>query len=742
MNRVLLAASILLALTMTPTAPPEPALLLQKPTLSRTQIVFAYAGDLWSVAREGGSAKQLTTGVGIESNPVFSPDGSLIAFTGQYDGNTDVYTVPATGGVPKRLTFHPDADDVVGWTRDGKQVLFRSRRNSYANFSRLFTLSLDGGLPTEVPLPMADDASYSPDGKRLAYQPLTRWQADWKRYRGGQTAPIWIANLADSSIEKLPRDNSNDTTPMWIEDKVYFLSDRNGPVSLFSYDTGTKKVTQLVQHTGLDIKSASAGPGAIVYEQFGTIHLYDLKSGKSQKVNISVVADLASVRPRYEKVNTRISTARLSPTGARAVFEARGEILSVPAEKGDARNLTNTPGVMERDPSWSPDGKWIAYFSEESGEYALHMRDQNGMGEVKKINLGSPPSFYYRPTWSPDSKKIAYTDKQLNLWYLEFDKGTPIKVDTNPEGIRNQVMTPIWSPDSRWVAYTKQLDNHLRAVFVYSLEKKTTHQLTDGMSDARYAAFDKSGKYLYFTASTNLGPTVSPEGMSNFPHQSSRSVYAIVLRNDLPSPLAPESDEEKVTEATGKPAENPAEKKPDAAPATADGAKPVEGAKPAETPKPPAKAEPLRIDFDDISQRIVALPIPARNFVGLNVGKANTIFLLESLPGGALGTVNTPGVTLHKYDLEKRKFDKALDGIGSFDISSNGEKILYSQGQNWIIASTATLGTVPPRPGEGVLRVAEMEVYVDPKAEWKQMYHEIWRSERDFFMTQKCTAWI
>ncbi len=716
----------------------EPPTLLQKPTVNGSQIVFVYAGDLWIVPRTGGDAKRLTTGVGTETNPIFSPDGTMIAFTGEYDGNTDVFVVPASGGVPKRLTSHPGGDIVSGWTNDGKRVLFASGRNSYSNFPRLFTVGLDGSFPEEIPLPMAERGSYSPDGAFIAYEPLTQWQPEWKRYAGGQQDVIWIARLSDSSIEKLPREKSNDRYPMWVGDKVYFVSDRNGGYSLFSFDTKSKRVAELVKNNGLDIKWASAGPGVIAYEQFGSIHLYDLKANKSQKVNIRVAADVTTVRPRFERVGARIFNAHISPTGARAVFEARGEIISVPAEKGDPRNLTNTTGVMERDPAWSPDGKWIAYFSDESGEYALHLRDQKGAGEVKKIAL--PPTFYLSPTWSPDSKKIALNDKKLQLWYLEVEKGSLVKVDSNPIGLNDSVLEPSWSPDSRWIAYAKQLPNLLRAVFVYSLETGKAHQITDGLSDARYPAFDQSGKYLYFTASTDLGPGISFADLSGIAHRSTRSVYAAVLRNDIPSPLAPESDEEKIAEekkdekSGDKPADKPEEKKADAQ-------------APAGAPKPPAKKdEPTRIDLEGIDQRIIALPlIPARNYVGLTVGKANIVYVLEQpIAPAAPGQF---GFTVHKFDLEKRKFDKALDGVTSFQVSANGEKALYRQGfGNWIIGSVAALGAPmgpmgpggPGGPGgapggPNMLKTAEMEVYVDPKVEWKQMYNEAWRNERDFF---------
>jgi tricorn protease len=733
MNRLSLLLLLLLATGISALAQSEKLTLYQKPTINKTHIVFVYAGDLWIVGREGGDAKRLTNGVGIETDPIFSPDGSMIAFTGEYDGNTDVYTVPAAGGVPKRLTYHPAGDRAVGWTNDGKQILFASPRKSTTFFARLYTIGLDGKLPEELPLPMGQFGSYSPDGAYLAYEPLTQWQPDWKRYNGGQTQPIWIAKLSDSTIEKIPRENSNERYPMWIGDKVYFLSNRSGAVSLFAFDTKSKKIDQLIKNDGLDYKSASAGAGAIVLEQFGTIQLYDLKSGKVNRVNIRVTSDLLSVRPHFEKVGNRAINAQISPTGARAVFEARGEILTVPAEKGDPRNLTNTPGVMERTPAWSPDGKWIAYFSDESGEYTLHLRDQLGKGEVKKIQL--PPTFYTSLVWSPDSKKIAFNDKKLQLWYLEVDKATPVKVDLNPVGLNDDVVYPFWSPDSRWIAYTKQLPNLLRAVFLYSLEKNQASQITDGLSDARYPAFDRSGKYLYFTASTNIGPSISFADLSGIAHQPTRSVYVAVLRNDIPSPLAPESDEEKVQpekKDEAKPADDKAaaEKKPEGA------QPPAGGAPPAGMPPAKKEIEPIRVDLEGIDQRTIALPIPAKNLVDLQTGKAGTVYVVEA-PSINLEAFAPPSLTVHKYDFEKRKLDKAIDGVTAFTISANGEKVLFRQGfAGWFIGPTATLGAPLPPGAPGaptMLRVAEMEVAVDPRAEWRQMYKEIWRGERDFF---------
>ena len=698
---------------------PKP-LLLQSPTLSKTQIAFAYGGNIWVVDRNGGDARRLVTGTDLESGPVFSPDGSMIAYTGDYDGNQDVYVVSASGGEPRRLTYHPGTDVAVGWTPDGKDVVFRSTRSSYSRFEKLFTVPVQGGFPTVLPLPMGVQASYSADASHLAYVP--RWNRRLgasnnyvaiKHYRGGLTAPIWIANLSDSSIVKIPRENSNDSNPMWVGDQIYFLSDREGATSLFVYDTKTKEVRQVLKNDGFDFKSASAGPGGIVYEQLGSLHLYDPSSGKERRIDVRLAADMPQVLPHFEKVGDHILAAQISPTGQRAVFEAHGEILTVPTEKGDIRNLTHSSGAVDRDPAWSPDGKSIAYFSDESGEYALFITSQDGLGTPRKIDLGQPPSFFYSPAWSPDSKKIAYSDKRLNLWYVDLDHPGPVKVDTDRFDSPLHEFDTVWSHDGRWLAYTKQLENHLRAVFVYSLEDKKATQVTDGMSDALYPNFDKGGKYLYFTASTNTGLSTGWLDMTSIDHPVTRAVYVAVLRRDLPSPLAPESDDEKAAESK--------ETKPDQA-ADQDKGKDQDKEKEKEKKEPPK----VTIDFDNLSQRILALPIPEHNYYSLVAGKEGVLYLAE---GPQVDNPGPPHATLQRFDLKTRKTEKLLDGIRDFAISANGEKMLYHQGEKWFIGPADK----SVKPGEGELNTAEMEVRVDPRAEWKQMYHEIWRIERDFF---------
>jgi tricorn protease len=686
----------------------RPPLLLQQPTLSRDRIAFSYGGDLWTVDRQGGNAVRLTAGVGLEWGPVFSPDGQTIAFTGEYEGNFDVYVVPVGGGEPRRLTHNPSHDVALGWDPDGRRVLFRSGRTSASRFDKLFTVSLTGGLPEELPLPMGVQASYSPDGKRLAYvpywnrRPLPTAFISWKNYRGGKTPPIWLADLADSRITKVPREDSNDTDPMWVGDTVYFLSDRDGPVTLFAHDTKKGGVRRVLTDDGPDVRSASAGPGGIVLERGGGIELYETETGTVRPIDVRIAGDLPGVRTRYEKVAKLVQSVSLSPKGNRAVFEARGEVWTVPAEKGDVRNLTKTPGVAERSPDWSPDGKTIAYFSDESGEYALHLQPQDGRGETRKINLEEQPSFYYDPRWSPDSKRIAYTDKRMQLWCLDLEKGKPELVDRDTYDGPARTLDPTWSPDGRWLAYTKQLKNHLRAVFAYSVDQGKTHRLTDGLSDARFAAFDAGGKYLYFTASTDIGPTTGWLDMSSFGRPVTRSVYVAVLRNDVPSPLAPESDEEK----------------PKADDEDKEKSKDKEAAK--------NKLPEVRIDLEGFDQRILALPMPPRNYTGLQAGAEGTLFVLEGPSVAQRGAA--AGATVQKFDLKTRKAEKWLDDAMSFHLSHDRAKALYRKGEGWSLVSTGT----PPKAGEGALKLESWEVRVDPRAEWRQMYHEVWRVQRDF----------
>ena len=705
---LLLACLMACAASLAQTQQP---LLMQQPTVNAAEIVFAYAGFLWKVDRKGGAAVRLTSGPGAASHPRFSPDGRWIAFTGRYNGNANVYVMAAEGGEPRQLTFSAGSDLVDGWSPDGKNVLFQSLRDSFSDrYRQIYTVPFQGGFAKTLPLPMGYDASYSPDGTHLAYMPLPREiffgggadfvHAYWAHYHGGLASRVWIADMADSSVAEVPHENSSDFNPMWVGDKVYFLSARTEPISLYAYDVGTKKVSRVLSNTGMDIMSGSAGFGAIVYEQFGSIHLYDLASGQEHQVPITITGDFPEIRPHFEKIADHIINSAISPTGERAVFEAHGEVLTVPAENGSIRNLTNSPGVADRDPAWSPDGKSLAYFSESPDGYALQIKDQSGTGVPRTVSLGKPSSYFSELKWSPDSRKLTYIDKRLNVWYLNLDHPVPVKIDTDVYFNFSAGLDPSWSPDSRWVVYTKLLENRMRAVFVYSLETGKATMITDGLSDTSHAVFDKSGNYIFFTASTTSGPGTFLLDMSSDTNHATRDVYLIVLRKDAASPLTPKTDEEPAIVAA----------KASAPPApTGNEAKEHNPA-------------PVQIDLDHIQQRTLALPITAANFTDLQAGKAGEILLLEEPP-------SERSMSLVKFSLSDRKTTPILAGIQGAEVSFNGEKFLYRQGSKWGIASTAG----PVKAGDGLLNMDAMQVWRVPRDEWTQMYNEAWRLERDYF---------
>ncbi len=748
MKKTIPVAFLIMALAAAAAHAQDRPILFQNPSLSADRIAFSFGDDIWIVSREGGEAHRLIAGGGLNTGPVFSPDGTQVAYTCNVDGNTDVYVVSADGGQPKRLTYEPAADTAVGWTPDGKNILVKTDAQSHSPRygRRFFTVPLGGGLPTALPLPMGVQGSFSPDGSHLAYVPMWNRRngavdayVAIKRYRGGLAAPIWIADLADSSVVPVPREGSNDTDPMWIGDKVYFLSDRNGAATLFSYEPKGGEVREVIHNDGLDFKSASAGPGAIVYAQLGSLHLYDLASASSRGVKVTVTGDLPELRPHFEKVLPReIISAGISPTGARAVLESHGAIFTVPGEKGDVRNITHRPAVANRDPSWSPDGKSIAYFSDESGEYTLHISDQTGTAPVRVIDLGSPPSFFYRPTWSPDSKKIAYFDKRLNLWYLDLAHPIPVKVDR--DRYDEDQFDFDWSPDSRWIAYTKVLANRFHAVFAYSLEKALATQLTDGMSDATHPVFDKNGKQLYFAASTDFGPTATSLDMTSDGRRVTRNVYVAVLRKDLPSPLAPESDEEKGDQAESKPDEKgskPAdeatekgEEKPEKPAETGALNEPAAVEKPAAEPvKPKKKAPPkVEIDFDSLGQRILAIPVPAAEVIDLAAGKEGVLFIVRR-EGVPTRPRQAPPSVVDRFEFKTRKTEKLAEGVTRFALSANGEKMLYEHDEKLFIVAVDK----PAKPGDGALKLEGWETLIEPQPMWRQIYHEVWRIERDFF---------
>ena len=668
--------------------------LLTQPAVSATQIAFAYAGDLWTARLDGSDVRRLTSAIGDETNPIFSPDGRWIAFSGNYDGNQDVYLVPAAGGEPRRLTWHPGLDIPQAFTPDGKRVLFTSRRADYSRrYAQFWTVAVDGGPESRLPIPNAVQGTYSPDGRSLAYNPLGRAFEQWKGYRGGTTSEIWLIDTATWEVEKIPQPagRSNDVDAMWPEPNVvWFRSDRDGEFNLYRYDRRTKQVTPLTHHTDFPVLGAAAGGGKILYEQAGWLHLLDPASnGLARRLAIAVAADLRETRPRWVKGADFVADAAISPTGARVAIETRGEIVTVPVEKGDPRNLTNTPGAHERTPAWSPDGKQVAFVSDQGGEYRLHITSQDGKDPHRIIDLGGP-GFYFGLDWSPDGKRIAYSDHSQTVFVVDLATAKVHRVGANRTYSPLGGPTYRWSPDSKWVVYTVSPAPLVRSIALFDVEHDKSTILTDGLSDVDQPVFDPSGQYLYVLASTDAGPALDWFAQSNAGLRRTRGIYAIALTRTAANPFAPESDEEKPAPAPG-----------DSAKATAP------------------KAAATVIDFDRIADRIVAFPIAPAEIDQLAVGQANQVYYLRRTDGKG---------TIRRYDLAKRKDEVVIAEADNFRITADGKKLLYRTGPAWFVTAASA-----PKPGEGQLKLADIQLRIEPRAEWAQIFDEAWRIQRDYF---------
>ena len=696
----------------------EDTRMLSGPAVSARHIAFLYAGDLWVATIDGAGARRLTTHAGQEFSPRFSPDGESIAFTGQYDGNTDAYVVSVAGGPPRRLTWHPGSDVVQDFTPDGSAVLFSSPRAVYTGrFRQLFTVPVDGGHPTQLPIPTAFQASYSPDGKRIAYTPLSEPFNQWKNYRGGQTTRIWIYDVADHSVLQIPQPEGrcNDTNPTWIGDTVYFRSDRDGEFNLYSFVPRTETVTRLTRHRDFPVVAASAGGGRILYEQAGYLHLYDPQTRDASRLRVAVAADIIETRPRFVKGADYIRSAGISPSGARAVFGYRGEIITLPAKKGDARNLTRTPWAHERYPTWSPEGKSIAYFSDASGEYALHVAPQDGHGDVRTFDIPGGAGFYDDPKWSPDGKKISFSDNSWAIFMLDVESGKVREVGREPLYGPIKNVHHAWSPDSRWIAYTLNTATYFRRVHLYDVANDTSHVLTDGLSDVAEPVFDTGGKYLYFAASTDSGPVNIWFAMSNADMRQTNALYMAVLSSEEPSPLSRESDEE---ETGAEETEDDAAEKPEA---EKEG-DPKEGDDEGDDDEP----EPIRVDVAGLDQRIVALPLQPAYYRSLRAGAEGKLLYIKRNDNPAFFNGNGK---LMAFDLAEREEKELADNVSGFAVSADHKKLLVASGGKWQIADAG--GKI--EPGKGALATDALQVKIDPPAEWAQIFDETWRINRDYF---------
>ena len=669
---------------------------LRQPSVSATEIAFVHANDIWVVGRDGGAARRLTTNEGAETEPAFSPDGQWIAFTGQYDGNQDVYLVPATGGQPQRLTWHPSADAVQGWTSEG-DILFRSGREAVpTRLWKFFSVSPQGGYPEALPVHQAYQGEMSEDGSMLAYQEIQLWDPGWRNYRGGQAQPVRVVSLPSLDLQTPSWEGERHLDPSWMDGSVYYMSERDYASNVWTYDPATGQDRQLTQHADFDVMSLDAGHGVVVYEQAGYLHEWDSGTGATRQLDIQAAGDQNWARSRWEDVGgNQLTNARLSPTGKRALFQHRGDIFTVPVKQGSWRNLTQSPGVADRHPVWSPDGEQVAWFNDESGEYGLVIAEQDG-GNARRIEI-SEPSFYFLPTWSPDGSKLAFTDTHYRVLVMDVASGDIDHVDTDRYAHPERTMNPKWSPDSRFITYARRLDTQLRVVVVHDTETGETHQLTDGMADAISPVWDASGDYLYFLASTNYGLNTGWLDMTSFDHPVTRALYVAILDADGASPFLPRSDEEETGAAT------------DAHTAGKDGDK--------------QDAPAVTLDVAGIESRIVAAPVlPLRNYTGLVAGPAGQVFVSESV-------LNEPGATLHRYSLKDREPMEYASAIVSATVSNDRKKLLMRSGSSWTVTNTAGGA---PSSSDGHLALGGMRIRIEPQDEWGQMLRDGWRFMRDF----------
>lgn len=689
---ILLAASFSISSAALAQPGSDRPLLIGRVAINQTHIAFTYAGKIWLVERAGGAAKRLTTTPNDETSPVFSPDGRRIAFSQMNGNDWDVFIAPADGSSkPTRVTMMPEDDFVTAWSPDGKEVIFETTRDE-ETLTRLYKTSADRlALATPLPLHQSYSGSFSPDATRIVYNPRSG-AGDWRYYRGGYTAPLWIANLKTGALEKLSNGAHNDRNPQWVEDKIFFISDRTGIFNLYAYDTKSKKTQQLTQYTGQGVRAASATNGAAVYVQGGRIHLLDLNTNKDQVISVSVTPDTSELAPRNVSAMRFLEQILPSATGDRVVFVARGEVIVFDPANGSYKNLTNTPGVAERYPVISPDNKSVAYVSDESGEYALHVRSLEN-DAVKKIRIEEKPSFYWNLAWSPDSRMLVFPDRRLGLWLADVTSGTAHRVDTSTYSAQES-WTADFSPDSRFVAYSKRMKNRASAVFIYDIAQKKSFQVTDGVSHSERPVFDGNGKYLYFVSSPNAGTTEFSWGVLNGVFANPlvvRRLHAVVLSKEQPSLLLPNGQ-----------------------------------------PNPDAKVsevvQQVKIDFEGLRSRVVNLSLPPRDYAQLVVGQPGKLVMAvrdwSGDPGGPTGQ------TVYSFDVAKGgQMQKIVDQINAVDITADGKKILYRKGRDFFLVSTEAAA----KPDEGRQDFSKMEVRVVPAEEWRQMFHESMRIMRDWF---------
>ena len=690
------------------------ARMFRQPTVSQTQIAFVYAGDIWLVPRTGGPATRLSSPQGEESFPRFSPDGTKIAYSAAYDGNIDVYVVNATGGEPVRLTYHPMADRVIGWHPDGKRVLFASSRESgRQRFNQFYLVGLDGGLPEKLPVPYGEFGAIAENGSDFVYMPMSQDFRTWKRYRGGWAPDLWLFNLKTFASRNLTNDPANDAQPMWHGNTIYFVSDR-GPSqrnNIWALDVASGKARQVTQFNDFDLTFPSAGADAIVFQAGGRLYLLDCNSEKATEVPVRVVTDETTLRPRTVKAEALISDASVSPTGKRAAFGARGDVVTIPAEHGAVVNITRSSGVAERYPRWSPDGKTVAYWSDRSGEYELMLRPADGSGSEQKVtSLG--PGFRYTPYWSPDSRKVAFIDQAMKIRIYDVAASKVIDIDQSPDWISHGGLAPFrlqWSPDSRWLTYARPASTSNNAIFLYDTKSGTLQQATSGYLNDTQPVFDPEGKYLFYASDRSFEPVYGTFDNS-WTYPNATQLVAVPLRKDIKSPLETRNDAEgKPGEA--KPDEKKDEKKEDKKDEKKDDTAP---------PPPPPNVD---IDLDGFEARSVVLPPKSGNYADVHAIKGKLLY--RRLPRTGSGDEKSPIVY---FDFQEREEKTVLDECDGFEVTFDGKKLFVAQKKKF-----AMVEIKPAQKFEKPMATGDIEVPVDPRAEWKQIFADAYRFERDFF---------
>ncbi len=704
----------LVAFALTAAAQEKLTRLLRQPDIHGDTVAFVYAGDIWLASAKGGDATRLTSGEGMEYFPKFSPDGRWIAFTGDYSGSRQVFVISVDGGQPRQLTFYNDVgalpprggidNRVLDWTPDGKNILFNPHRLPWSErMPAHYVVPFTGGMEAKLTIPEGSAGSYSPDGTKLVYTPIEREFRTWKRYRGGRAQDVWIYDLASNKAEQLTDNPYTDNQPVWVGNTIYFTSDRPaeggeknaGRLSLWSYDLATKQTRRVTNHTDYDVLWPSADAKQVVYENGGYLHRLDAASGRSERIPIRVYGDFRNTLPYYRNVKSNIESYVLSPTGARALFVARGDVFTAPAKEGEVRNLTQTPAIRERDANWSPDGKWIAYLSDRAGEYDVYVRSADGASNERRITTEGK-EWRFTPRWSPDSSKLAFSDKTHTLYVLDVAGGKLTTADRDEYG---DIIDYRWSPDSKWLAYTKNNEARFSSVFVYSLAGAKAYQLTSSRTNDANPVFDPKGRYLYFTSNRDFNLTFSSWEF-NYVYTDPTRVYVGVLAADGPALFLPQSDEEKATAPPSPEAEKKDEKK--------------------DEKKEESKAVVVRIDPAGFESRVRAIP-----------GSPGQYSDLTAVANGVLYVKNADGQqSLRLYNIEDRKEETVIDALRGYELSANGEKILVSlSGGNYAIVAAKP----GQKPNDALLKLDHMEMRIEPKAEWAQEFTEAWRVLRDWF---------